>query len=130
MSGGTSTRSDWPLTRGRNSRGGPHRLAMSVRDLVGEQFDDLVGFVGRGRQAQGFVGIAFRCRILLDPLHHAVIAPEYQTPLRRRLPEIVRPPGIIDQRMNERHPMAPLGTRFAPHDPELQGVYALDAHAT
>jgi hypothetical protein len=27
----------------------PHRRAMGVRNLVGEQFDDLVGFVGRGR---------------------------------------------------------------------------------
>ena len=31
--------------------------------------------------------------------------------------------------MNERHPVAPLGTRLAPHDPELQRVHALDAHA-
>src|SRR5262249_52622779 len=54
---------------------------------------------------------------------------EYQSPLRGRLPEIVRAPGIVDQRMNERHTVAPLSTRFGAHDPELQRVYPLDPHA-
>jgi hypothetical protein len=47
---------------------------VGVRNLVGEQFDDLVGFVGRGRQPQCLVGIALPCRVFLDPLHHAVVA--------------------------------------------------------
>src|SRR6202040_3278767 len=71
-----------------------HRRAMGVRNLVGEQFDDLVGFVGVGRQPHRLVGIALRRWIFLDPLHHAVVAPEYQTPLRHRLPEIVGAPRI------------------------------------
>jgi hypothetical protein len=46
----------------------PHRRAMGMRDLVGEQFDDLVGFIGRDGQSHCLIEIAHRRWIFLDPL--------------------------------------------------------------
>ena len=100
---------------------------MGVRNLVGENFNKMVGLARRSMRPQRLVEMAARGGVARHPGHDAPVAPNEPQPLRGHFNKIGETPRIKHQRVRNRHAVAALASYLAAEESELQRMHALDA---